>query len=192
MNNIEEIQKHIKEARDEIKQLQENLAEKTKRLFHEGMKELFDLYPEVDYIHFTAYTPYFNDGEECTYSCHATDCGFNGYAYYGEKEKLIESSFGKVATLDILQNSRETIYETQPNPHYDPSYRGYDYNKTKRTMAALVPNPDFNPRYLECKNAFRALLCLIGNDTWHSIVDTDVIVLIDREGIKTAEYTDHS
>lgn len=39
-------------------------------LFKEYVKEFFETIPEIKTIKWTQYTPYFNDGDECTFSVH--------------------------------------------------------------------------------------------------------------------------
>ena len=191
MSNIDEIIRQITASKAEIQKLQDELSEKTKKLFHDGMKELFEQCPEVDCVHFTAYSPFFNDGEECTFSCHASDCGFNGYDYAGDVDSLVESRFEIDPTVDILLKARETIYVSKPNPNYVPNSRTWISNNYE-TISESVPNPDYDVRYLKIKDAFQSLLSSIDDDTWQAMIGNHVVVLIDREGMKVGEYIDHS
>lgn len=56
---------------EEINKLKQELTQKAKDGLMLCLGELFELHPEVRKIHFTAYTPYWNDGDECTYWCNA-------------------------------------------------------------------------------------------------------------------------
>ena len=47
--------------------LQKEFQASAQELFKETTKEFFDIVPQVKSIHWTQYTPYFNDGEECTF-----------------------------------------------------------------------------------------------------------------------------
>lgn len=55
------------QIREEIEKLKETLINKTEELFKEGCKELFKKYPSLICFHWTGFTPYFNDGEPCTF-----------------------------------------------------------------------------------------------------------------------------
>lgn len=79
----------------------------------EGLASLFEAHPNVKSVQFTAYTPYFNDGEECTYSCHADSCTFNGWQEYEDSDIEAEGE-------DILKNSERKNWKNKEN---------FDYNK---------------------------------------------------------------
>lgn len=52
----------------QIADLQANLRSEKTRFLSEQAKALFNQYQNVKTVSFTAYTPYWNDGEECVYS----------------------------------------------------------------------------------------------------------------------------
>jgi len=62
----------------EINTFQEQTLKTMQEMVHNGLKVLFLSYPDVQNIIFTAYTPAFNDGDECVYRCTARYCDFNG------------------------------------------------------------------------------------------------------------------
>ena len=85
MNTIEKFKELIANI-DRLKQeLQENGL-------LECLKDLFAQYPEVKKLQFTAYTPYFNDGDECTYWCSADCPSFNGEDDEEEEVQMPEVS----------------------------------------------------------------------------------------------------
>ena len=57
---------------EEINELKRQLTQKAQDGLMQCLKELFEMHPEVKKLQFTAYTPYWNDGEECTYWCGAS------------------------------------------------------------------------------------------------------------------------
>jgi hypothetical protein len=61
----------LKALVNEIKALKKELTQKAKDSLLVCLKELFEQHPEVKTLQFAAYTPYFNDGDECTFSCDA-------------------------------------------------------------------------------------------------------------------------
>jgi hypothetical protein len=73
---------------DQKRQLEAKIAElnkemKSKRdeMFAEIFNPLFEKYPHLTSISWTAYTPYFNDGDSCTFGSHHDDADFNYYKY---------------------------------------------------------------------------------------------------------------
>lgn len=62
-NQIDGILSEFEKMRDEM---QRTLQKKMKGLF----KAFFDAHPEVKTVHWTQYTPYFNDGDECVFGVH--------------------------------------------------------------------------------------------------------------------------
>ena len=164
--NINELKKKIEAQLKAIEELRKKMMVELQSDFHSTLKELFDAYPIVKAIHFTAYTPYWNDGEECTYRCHVDCCGFNGYDEDGEDIKeQIEDASGPVEGDNILTNSKKNIYVERPNPNY-------------------------NPAHGQAVDAFREFLKVIPNDYWKEIVGNHCTVFIDRNSIRTKFY-DH-
>ena len=62
---------------EEIDKLKQELAQKAQDGPMQCLKELFEMHPEVKKLQFTAYTPYWNDGDECTYWCNASSACIN-------------------------------------------------------------------------------------------------------------------
>jgi hypothetical protein len=60
------------EIMEKIKTLQAEAKEESRKLFHELAKEFFDTHPNVNSFGWRQYTPYFNDGDVCEFSVHAS------------------------------------------------------------------------------------------------------------------------
>lgn len=139
--------------------------EKVKTDLHQallgGLASLFEAHPNVKSVQFTAYRPFFNDGEECTYSCHAGDCTFNGYEEYADSEIEAEGE-------DILSQSLTEIWAN---------------GKYKE-------NPEYNKESATAVESFRDALGEISNELWEVIVGDHVSVNITPNGITTSPY-DH-
>lgn len=69
-NNMNPNEK-LKALVEEIKVLKKELTQKAKDGLMSCLAELFEQHPEVKSLRFAAYTPYFNDGDECFYRCGA-------------------------------------------------------------------------------------------------------------------------
>lgn len=182
MKKIDELKTKISEANGRINELKKQMQQELQTEFTGALAELFDAYPFVTSLSFTAYTPMFNDGDECTYSANHGDCDINGYDRYNDSV----NGEGE----NVIRNARETIYVEEPNPEYDCNYRGWEGNKRDKTKHVKKPNPDFNPLYEEAVEAFRSALAVVDDDNWEQMVGDHVKVTITREGITTDEY-DH-
>lgn len=164
---IESIKKEIETLNVEMANLRKKHEAELQKKLHEGMKVLFNEYPEVDNVSFTAYTPYFNDGDECTYSCHVDYCAFNGA---GDDGTSACEAFDIEPGIDIQANAQKTIYQRN------------DSGQWKN-----VPNPNYNPRHEKCVEDFREILGSISDEVWKGVVGDHCIVLIDRDGFKVEE-----
>lgn len=74
MNKIDEVIKSFKVAKEQF-------IENVKAIFVEEAKKFFEDNPGVESIYWTQYTPYWNDGEECTFSRHDHD-----FTYFDDVE----------------------------------------------------------------------------------------------------------
>lgn len=72
--SLETIKKQMEEANAQIAKLREELNEKGKQAFGLACKELFAIHPCLKAFRWAQYTPYFNDGEECTFGTHDVYC----------------------------------------------------------------------------------------------------------------------
>lgn len=178
MKKIDELKTKISEANARINELKKQVQKELQAEFSGALTELFDAYPFVKSLSFTAYTPYFNDGDTCEYNVHHDYCNFNGY----DEDRDVEGE-----GVDVLKLAKETIYVEEPNPNYDPRGGMWGNSKTKWVKK---PNPDFNPLYREAVDAFREALAVVDEDNWEEMVGDHVKVTITREGIETDEY-DH-
>lgn len=181
MKKIDLLKQKIEAANEKISKLKQEMAAELRSEFHNSLKELFDEYPFVKSVSFTAFQPYFNDGDTCEYNVHHDNCEFNGYDEY-EDEPQGEG-------VDVLKLARETIYVEEPNPHYNPIAYSWT-NEGRKTHWVTKPNPDFNPLYKEAVDAFRGALAVVDDDNWMDMVGDHVKVTITRDGIETDEY-DH-
>lgn len=90
----------LKALANEIKNLKKELTQKAKDGLMVCLKELFEQHPEVKSLHFTAYTPYFNDGDECTFLCGAHYATFNEDEDAEVSSDVTDIFHGALAQLD--------------------------------------------------------------------------------------------
>jgi len=115
---MEQMISEIKEKQAEIKKLQNELQKRTADIFLSSFKVLFEENPKLKSFGWTQYTPYFNDGDTCTFSANTDYLYINGEheddADWSQEKKVI--SWG-------TYNRDKRVYEgriEQDNPNYIP------------------------------------------------------------------------
>lgn len=62
------LKEQLAEKRKEIAAKIAECQKEAQQVFNESIKELFAKHPKLESFSWTQYTPYFNDGDECTFS----------------------------------------------------------------------------------------------------------------------------
>jgi hypothetical protein len=62
--------KELKRLITDFEEAQNSFQKQAQKAFKDSMKSFFEDNPEVKLIRWTQYSPFFNDGEECTFSVH--------------------------------------------------------------------------------------------------------------------------
>jgi len=68
----------LREKQEGIKKLKEEMLEESNKIFTELTKTIFEDHPKVKSFGWNQYTPYFNDGETCTFSANVDYIYING------------------------------------------------------------------------------------------------------------------
>lgn len=96
------------ELRSKINEWREKAKEEAEKFFQEGAKQLFDKFPELESFGWRQYTPYFNDGDVCTFSAGTDEPDINdvmGYDIYGEEYKHLVPLQDEVSKfLNVFEN----------------------------------------------------------------------------------------
>jgi hypothetical protein len=69
-------------AREQMRQLEKEYVKIGKEFFKDECRRLFEETPQLIDFGWRQYTPYFNDGEPCTFRCNTDDAMVNGYDPY--------------------------------------------------------------------------------------------------------------
>jgi len=157
---------------DNIKQklaaLKEDYKKTAEAMFHEGVKELFELHPSLDSFGFKAYSPYFNDGEECTFSALTDYPYINGF--------------------DEDPSSMEKYFEPREGDSNIWKKIGHwDYSNGYKNKVWVDGDPVLDAMVKDVKEFLKSF----DNDVWEDLVGNHVIVRISKDGIETEDYSDH-
>lgn len=151
----------IAKTKAEMTKMKEAMSLKIQENFHGMAKELFVAYPELKSFGWRQYTPFFNDGEACTFSSHHENPIING----------VDDEYGNDdvddGCIDIVGNSKE-----------ETSWR----DKT--------PNPNYNPYYKEIVETLREFLGQFDDDDMYDLFNDHVKVHVTAEGCTTEDF-DH-
>jgi hypothetical protein len=157
---------------DDIKQklaaLKEDYKKTAEAMFHEGVKELFKDHSNLDSFSFTAYSPYFNDGEECTFSAHTDYPYINGY---NDDEGSMEKHFEQ-------REGDSNIWKKIGHWDYSNGYNNRVWVDGDPVIDAMVKD-------------VKEFLSSFDNDVWQDLIGNHVIVRISKDGIETEDYSDH-
>jgi hypothetical protein len=149
----------------EIEKLRKEAKEKVESIFKTAALELFTEYPNLKRFSWTQYTPYFNDGDPCT---------FRSSHYYPA------ISF----TSTVVEEDED--YDDYEEEWSD--YKYYDYSNKKRT---LKPGLSKEQR-AEIKTA-KAVLDFLGtfdDEDMENLFGDGYKVIITSKGIEVEDY-DH-
>jgi hypothetical protein len=109
LQKIEAIKKQIAEAKETYLKL-------AKDAFHEGAAELFAENPVLNKVEFTGYAPFFNDGDECTFSVHSDYPTVNDEIDYVTSQDAFYPTYQKV--VQFIQTFDDEFYEQTFGRHF--------------------------------------------------------------------------
>lgn len=108
----------LKEMNAELEQLKAKHLEKSKAMFTDVAKQLFEKHAVLQSFRWTQYTPYFNDGDECVFSARVDQPDMNGMDYYDDElyEKLTDSQGNPRKNFDEnINNAYKDVQEFLSN-----------------------------------------------------------------------------
>ncbi len=125
----------IKEQQNVINTLKATYREELQKELNVMVKEFFAVTPEIETIHWTQYTPYWNDGEECTFSvneiCYSPRGADHGdIDFYDDYDiKLVDSKTLEEAKLEYaeVENARGGPYHKDDPFFIKYKYQLFDY-----------------------------------------------------------------
>lgn len=130
----------IRDAQQAIADAQKAAASGMKDAISQALASTFEKYPFLGSVAWSQYTPHFNDGDTCTFSCHIEEASCN-------------------SLVDVAECSSNYAYEDGEDfgkRTEEENYGGYDY--MTRSYGPTTPNEDFDQAYLDCRSEVHAIL----------------------------------
>lgn len=181
---------------DEFNAAQKAFKDKMKGSFEDIFKEYFAICPEVDGVGWTQWSPYFNDGEPCTFRRHdiyavKLDGSLNEddeefelrpgdleeYPWdYNKPSGYVYDSWTKYLAMEPEQQKRHSYYAS------------YGVQIARYEEARKDPNFD---RIAETTARLMEVLEKIPEDIYESTFGDGVAVLFTKNGMQIDEDVDH-
>lgn len=193
---VKSIEDKTQAIRDRLKEAEEKARREARAVFTEVTKDLFDLEPRLQSFTWRQFTPYFNDGEECTFGVYTDYPEINGFDYeskYGAwLDTPLEDGDGNVnlMLLSIKEFSRRKKDENGND--VIESYQGtgyYEGRTLRRAVYEEVPNPNYDPKVEALIDAIPKLIHGLPADSLKALFGDhcQVTVYRDREP-EVSEY----
>ena len=160
---LEEKVRLLKVKNSEIDSLKNETFELSKEVFDEWCKNIFEKHPKIESFGWNQYTPYFNDGDTCTFSANTDYLNVND-EYVDDCEWM-----GATKVTNWGTYNRET-----------KSYEG----------RVEVPNEKHDKELEGATMEIRSFLNMFDDDFYMRKFGDHSEIIVTREGIEVDEY-DH-
>lgn len=150
----------LKEKQAEIEKLKKEMLEASNKIFTDLTKTIFEDHPKVESFGWTQYTPYFNDGDTCTFSAHTDYIYLNG-------ESVDEAKWLSPVNVKTwgTWNREKRVYEGREE----------------------VPNLDYDKELADAVEEIKEFLHHFDNEFFLSQFGDHAEVTITREGVDINE-----
>lgn len=205
--------KNFDELNEQVRKAQAEMRDKSKGLIEAAVNRFLDSCPEVTGVHWTQYTPYFNDGDSCEF-------GVNEMCYHildDEDDEIEPYESTTLYTGDALKSAEEKLeeakrYQADPEAweqNYRREYREkwgreYSYNKPRpyphdpadaqeridRIKEVLEKFPvEVADKIDENFKMFTDAMSKIPDDIMGSVYGDHSFVVINRDGTEIEEHS---
>lgn len=149
----------IKDLQKKMKALKTEMQKEGKVALKAAFKELFEKHPVLEAVQWEQYTPYFNDGDTCTFS--------------------VEDMY-PVFTLTEEQRKISKIYADEDA--FDELWYEFEYGELKKTMTPeqKAANKALDVLFKEFSG--------IADDVFEDLFGDHVRVRATKKGFKVSEY----
>ena len=151
----------LREKQEGIKKLKEEMLEESNKIFTELTKTIFEDHPKVKSFGWNQYTPYFNDGETCTFSANVDYIYING-----------------ICVDDSDWISEETI----------TNYGTWNQETKKYEGRTEVSNLNYDSELVKANDEIREFLYNFDEDFFMAQFGDHAKVTVTEEGVSVDEY----
>jgi hypothetical protein len=214
---IENILEKTNEMNKQIEKMRTQYKEDLQKSFSEIFTEFFNNTPEIKEIFWTQYTPYFNDGEECTFRVNDIYYNINvpeGYEdvygdddYEGSKFLSHKTSLSEIqGIITRIENVIKDPTSADKNDYYigKYNYRSYNYDFdlsiAQKNLKEQIDRFDAVKKELELYpniniavhnfKTIKKFIETIDENAMQDIFGNHVKVIISKNGTTVEEY-DH-
>lgn len=187
MAEIPEAIERLKALGDEVAAMKEKMRETAQGVLADGTRAIFDEYGDIiASFGWLQYTPFFNDGDPCEFGMHELAIIAKEDLLAAAEEDGIDLETADDYEISSLIRDRDWVYEgSDAFSSYRGKIRKFDYRDK--------PNPDFDQRYADAKDACMAIyeICAAdGQQVAKDIFGDHVRVIFTPSGVDTEDY-DH-
>lgn len=163
---------------EEIAQKQLELQEQIKQTGQEAIKEYFNKFfednPDIEALRWAQYTPYFNDGDPCTFSISEPELKFRD----GRKKPGYED--------EDDEDEYEGRYSYGDSKYWYGEYSLYEWDEETRHLPWNERTRTYDPAYEPLKRVHRDMD--LNEKVFEMIFGDHVQITATREGFEVDEY----
>lgn len=160
---LEEKIKLLRTKNSEVYTLKDEIFNLSKDVFEDGCKNIFEKYPKVESFSWNQYTPYFNDGDTCTFSAN-TD-------YLNVNDEYVDD-------CEWMGATKVTNWGT-----YNRETKVYDGR-------VEVPNEKYDKELEDATDEIRNFLQMFDDDFYIRKFGDHSEITVTKEGVEVDDY-DH-
>lgn len=183
---------------EEIAQLRADFITKAGALFKTDVASVFEALPELEFITWTQYSPYFNDGDECTFSVHDLEYKLKGETPEDDDEDEDYFYEGRYNSLYQLVNWADDMtvpVEIKTRNVYEPNRAWNDRSPRKTETYEYRPQiryveEDKVDLYHHLAQLESVLQSQEGHDLMQDMFGNHVRVTVYRDRVEVTEV-DH-
>lgn len=156
--DMTKIKEEYAQLQEEMKAVKKKIRVKSENMLTSACKEMFDACPDVLQLHWAQYTPWFNDGEECTFGttdvCFLLKCdldedgAFEDFPYEGSRlpsESVLKSAWNDIQDAAKYETDPEAWRRERFGAKYDEALQAY--NSTGRAYVRNSYVLTYTPSY---------------------------------------------
>lgn len=185
---ISDIKKITTSLNNQIEKITRNSNKQSEKLFKQALKVLFKEYPELSCFSWHQYTPYWNDGDECTFSA-STDyltLKIDGKNYEDKSTYQFDELLSKLKNKDKEQKRIEKeLEDAKKEKSGDNKWK---IERLQDELSELNDNIEEVERNRDIIANISSLLDCFNQEFFKDSFGDHVTVLVTRDGIETDAY----